>query len=122
MLKFIISLLLFICSISYGEFVLDSLTEAKELSKLTNQNVLAIFGSDDCEFCQKLKTDLSDKLTSSIDSYIICYIDLKDNPNMKQEFKIRTIPDSRIFDRDTQKNQYIGYNKEGYIEWLIKNR
>lgn len=122
MLKFIISLLLFVCSISYGEFVLDSLTEAKELAQLTKQNVLVIFGSDDCAFCQKLKTDLSDKLMSSVDTYIVCYIDLKTQPDMKEEFKVSVIPDSRIFISDSFRSKYIGYNKETYEKWLIKNK
>ena len=122
MLKFIISLLLFVCSISYGEFVLDSLTEAKELAQLTKQNVLVIFGSDDCAFCQKLKTDLSDKLMSSVDTYIVCYIDLKTQPDMKEEFKVSVIPDSIIFISDSFRSKYIGYNKETYEKWLIKNK
>ena len=113
---------MFVCSISYGEFVLDSLTEAKELAQLTKQNVLVIFGSDDCAFCQKLKTDLSDKLMSSVDTYIVCYIDLKTQPDMKEEFKVSVIPDSRIFISDSFRSKYIGYNKETYEKWLIKNK
>jgi thioredoxin-related protein len=118
MLKFIIAVLL-MCSTSYGGFILDSLDEAKELSKLTKQPILVIFGGDNCSFCNQLKNDISNgQLTTALDPYIICYIDLKQDQTYKEQYRITVIPDSRIISKNKETSKATGYTKEKYIQWL----
>lgn len=118
MLKFIIAVLL-MCSTSYGGFILDSLDEAKELSKSTQQPILVIFGGDNCSFCNKLKNDISNgQLTTALDPYIICYIDLNNNPSYKEKYSISIIPDSRILSKDKETSKATGYTRDKYIQWL----
>lgn len=118
MLKFIIAVLL-MCSTSYGGFILDSLDEAKQLSKSTQQPILVIFGSENCSFCTQLKNDISNgQLTTALDPYIICYIDLKENEKYKTEYRVSIIPDSRILSKNKETSKATGYTKEKYIEWL----
>lgn len=122
MLKFIIAVLL-MCSTSYGGFILDSLDEAKQLSKSTQQPILVIFGSENCSFCTQLKNDISNgQLTTALDPYIICYLDINKDVKLKADYEINIIPDSRIIHKNTQKTKIVGYNKKNYIKWLIDNK
>jgi thioredoxin-like negative regulator of GroEL len=102
-----------------SNFVLSSLEEAQNLSKSTKQPILAIFGSDSCSFCTKLINDIDNgQLTDYLDSYIICYIDLKTNANIKNKYKVNMIPDSRIIIDNKEVSKATGYNKNEYIKWL----
>jgi thioredoxin-related protein len=100
-------------------FVLESLEEAKALSKSTKQSILVIFGSDNCSFCTKLMADIDNgQLTDHLDPYIICYVDLKKNEVYKDKYKVNMIPDSRIISNDKETSKATGYNKNEYIQWL----
>jgi thioredoxin-related protein len=117
-LLFILSTILTVASAN-DSFILTSVEEANQLSKETNRPALIIFGSDYCRFCESLKNDiLSSKLTPHTDKYIVCYIDIKKNLEIKNQYNISTIPDSRIFINEKQKKKIIGYSKENYIKWL----
>lgn len=100
-------------------FILDSFSEATKLSKLTNKPILLIFGADYCSHCSKLKTDILQlNLSPNIDNYIICFLDIGKNPNLKQEYNIHVIPNSRIIKSGVETKPLIGYNKDNYISWL----
>ena len=100
-------------------FILDSFEQTNRLSQETNKPALIIFGSDDCKFCNLLKQDILDyKLSPSIDRYIICYIDIKKNPELKNEYDVSVIPDSRILINGKETNRTKGYSKTNYIKWL----
>jgi len=102
-------------------FVLDSLSEANKLSKSTNKPVLVIFGSDSCAFCVLLKKSIATDLKNDIDGYIICYLDLGKNPELKKEHQISLIPDSRIVKDDTTISVKKGFNLREYKNWLQNN-
>lgn len=106
----------------YAEsFILDSLSEANKLSKSTNKPVLVIFGSDSCAFCVLLKKSIESDLKNDIDGYIICYLDLGKNPELKTEYQISLIPDSRIVKDDTTISVKKGFNLREYKNWLKNN-
>jgi len=117
---FVFCLLLFSTTIFANDsFILSSIEETQKLSKLTNKPALIIFGADYCKFCQILKQDiLTNQLNPSVDKYIICYIDVKDNPDLKNKYKISSIPDSRILIDNEQVSKTTGYSKNTYIKWL----
>jgi thioredoxin-related protein len=121
-LIFVLGLLLTVASANDG-FILSSIDEGRKLSNLTNKPLLVIFGSDNCPFCVSLKQDILDlKLSPDIDKYIICYIDLKEYPELKNQYDISMIPDSRIIINDQQKSKLKGYAKQNYIKWLNNAR
>jgi thioredoxin-related protein len=98
-------------------FILDSIDETQRLSHLTNKPALIIFGSDSCRFCNNLKQDiLTKKLSPTIDRYIICYIDIDKNPDLKTKYSVSMIPDSRIFVNNKQTSIIKGYSKDTYIQ------
>lgn len=104
-------------------FILSSIQEAEKISDVSQKPMLVIFGSENCGYCTKLKNDLVSNVESSyIDPYIICYIDLNKNENLKKKYDISSIPDSRIFFKRKMKSSTKGYKKIEYLEWLDKNK
>lgn len=100
-------------------FILSSLEETYKLSEATKKPALVIFGSDYCKFCNSLKQDiLNKKLSPHIDKYIICYIDIKQKPDLKTHYKVSSIPDSRIFVNGKESKTTKGYVQNAYIQWL----
>lgn len=101
------------------DFIVKSLPEAQQISSQTKQPILLILGSPNCAFCEQLKNDLSDKqLQQHIDRYIVCYIDISDQPEYKDSYKVTIIPDSRILKNNKQISRAQGYKKADYINWL----
>ena len=122
-MKYIILIIVLVFGInnySFGEtFILESLTDAIAISENTQQPILLIFGSENCRFCQNLKNDILDRnLDSVVDRYLICYIDIDKKPEVKNEYNIRTIPDTRIIKNKVQVSKIIGYSKNSFIEKL----
>lgn len=126
MLKIIsLAFVLFLMSFANANegFILNSLEEAQKLSQQTEQPILLIFGSDDCRFCNQLKIDIiSNKLSPAINRYIVCYIDIKHSPELKNTYNISVIPDSLILIKQTEKFRNKGYLKDSYIKWLNNAR
>ena len=121
MYKFLLMVVMsiFMSNIYANGFVLESLEEAKTLSKSTKQPILVIFGSENCSFCTKLMADIDNgQLTDYLDPYIICYVDLKKHEGYKDKYKVNMIPDSRIISNDKETSKATGYNKNEYIQWL----
>lgn len=123
MIKIIFWILVFgLCStltLASEGFILNSIDEANQLSKLTDKPILLIFGADYCVHCIKLKEDiLNSNISEDIDKMIICFIDIAKNPKEKIEYNIKVIPNSRIIYSNKSNNPIIGYNKDNYITWL----
>lgn len=102
-------------------FVLDSLPEANRLSKATNRPVLLIFGTDSCNFCDLLKKSLESDLKKDVDNYIVCYLDIKKHPDLKQQYNISLIPDSRIIKDSHTLSTNKGFKIMTYKTWLQNN-
>ena len=117
-LIFFFSILLTVVSAN-EKFLLSSLDEAHNLSRQTKKPILLIFGGDYCAHCAKLKDDiLSKDFENIIDKYIVCYIDVQENPNLKRKYKVSTVPDSRIINDADTISSIIGYSKSAYQKWL----
>lgn len=122
MIKKILAFLLVIVSavtLASDNFILNSIDEAKTLSVATNKPILLIFGADYCGFCNSLKNDILEfELSPGTDEYIICYIDISENPSIQKEYKVTTIPDSRIIKNNIEKFRNRGYIRKKYIQWI----
>lgn len=120
-LIYLISVIGILLTAAYANdgFILNSLEQTNKLSQEINKPALIIFGSDDCKFCNLLKQDIINyKLSPDIDKYIICYIDIKKNPELKNEYDVSVIPDSRILINGKETNRIKGYSKTNYMKWL----
>ena len=110
-------------AISKDSFVLDSLGEAQELCEVTHKPLLLIFGADYCKYCHKLQEDISNsKLSPAIDEYIICYIDIQKHNDLKTQYGVSIIPDSRIIKSNKETDSIKGYGTQKYISWLNNAR
>lgn len=104
-------------------FILDSIEDAQSLSEKTKQPVLLIFGADYCEYCVRLKQDIIlGNLSSGIDQYIICYINLTKNSDLIKEYNISNMPDSRIIKSNKEISSFKGYSKTKYLAWLKNDK
>jgi thioredoxin-related protein len=120
--KILILLFLFLfssVSIATPPVFTNSLNKSKTLAAELHRNVIVIFGSENCVYCQNLKQTInSGNLDDLLDDKIVCYIDLDDNPTYKQQYKISIIPDSRFIVNDNQKSKIVGYELNKYSTWL----
>lgn len=112
-----------LCSISSvsadSPAMVNSLEDAMALSESTKMPVLVIFGADWCGYCKILKKEISSgEMNKELDNYIICYIDTDKNKDLKKEFNVRSLPDSRIFIDKKETSQYKGYDKNKYKKWI----
>lgn len=99
-------------------FILSSIKEAQTLSKETEKPILLIFGAESCRFCSILKNDLSHVLKKDVDNFIVCYVDLKSEPSLKEQLRITSIPNSRIIKDGQVKSSIVGYKQDDYKKWL----
>jgi thioredoxin-related protein len=123
MTKIIFAILLFFTInsslIAKEDFILNSIEEAKTLSKITEKPILLIFGAGYCSYCGSLKTNILNlDLSPEIDEYIVCYIDIEIYVDLKKQHSVSVIPDSRIIINNQQKRSLIGYNQKKYRNWL----
>ncbi len=110
---------LFMTSTLYANsFVLSSLDEARTISKETDKPILLIFGAESCVYCVRLKNDLNYGLKNDTHNFIICYIDLKLNPEIRTEYNITSIPESRIIVNDKEISMIKGYSQKEYRKWI----
>lgn len=101
--------------------ILNSLEEARVLSKSSDMPILLIFGADWCGYCGRLKKDITDNKLKNIDRYIICYIDTDENKQLAKDFNVRSLPDSKIFKDDIEISKLKGYGRAEYDQWLLNS-
>lgn len=123
-----IQILLFIiglCVISQYSYadnvaVVSSLEDAVALSESTKMPVLVIFGADWCVHCKNLKKDIDNgQLNKELDSYIVCYVDIDKHKDLKKEFQVKSLPDSRILKDQKEISSIRGYIPKDYKKWII---
>lgn len=114
----IISLLFIPISYSKEPVFTTDLLDAIALADETKQDVLAVFTADWCKYCSVMKKDIQDD-QKIVDDMIICYIDVDKNPDLKKEYKVKTIPDYMIIRKRVELKRKVGYtSKKQFIEWL----
>jgi thioredoxin-related protein len=118
LLASLLILILFSANTFSDGFVLNSLIEAQTISEATKKPILLIFGADSCRFCSLLKNDLDSTLKKDIDNFIVCYLDLKIDPALKEKYNVTLIPDSRIIQDDKTISIIKGYKTQDYKQWL----
>lgn len=119
--------LLFLCSCvnihaNEGVSIVNSLEDAVALSESTKMPVLLIFGAEWCGYCKNLKKDIeTGVMNKELENYIICYIDVDKHKDIKKEFKVSSIPDSRIIVDKKETAIKKGYVKDQYKKWINEN-
>jgi len=119
-------LILFIINNSQGLFAapaifVDSPEDAFALAEDTKKDLLIIFGSDYCVYCNILKNDINTNL-NIVEDKIVCFVDFDQNKDMVKEYRVRIIPDYILYRDSIEIKRKVGYkNKEKFQEWLLNN-
>lgn len=113
MKKYILALYIIFVSLSvcysHPAVFVNSLEDAAVLQKEIKNDIILIFGSKNCSFCEKLKNDL---ILMNIEDKIICVIDIDKNKELKHEYRVSIIPDTRIISNGKEKKKIIGYKDQ----------
>lgn len=97
----------------------SSLDKAKTLSKQSQKNIILVFGSSSCKYCDLLKNEInSGNLDSLLNNKIVCYIDIEEYPDLKKTYNVNMIPDSRYINKEKEQSRLRGYEKNKYVQWL----
>lgn len=106
-------------SLSDDTVITKTLEDAISMSENDNKPVLVIFSAEWCKPCRKLKQDINiGKYNKELDNKIICFVDIENRPDLKKEYKVDSLPDSRVLVKMIEKNRIQGYNPSVYKEWL----
>ena len=103
---------------------MNNYESAKKVSNDLGMDILLVFSADWCKYCNMLKKDLSSSVSKDeLQDIIICTIDVDNNPKMKREYSVSSIPDSLFLSKNKIKSRRKGYNDLGkYLKWLKSNR
>ena len=87
----------------------DNIPSAMEYAKQSSKICVVIFGADWCSYCVKLKNQAikDPKLTNG---YVICYIDIDDQPEMAKKYNVTTLPKTLYFIKDKAIKTIVGYH------------
>ena len=124
MLNKLLALIFFLCVNSVNNCladfpIVDDLQVAQSLSESTGQPLVLIFGAKSCAFCGLLKKDIQDGyFLMQLDGKIVCYIDVTKEKELRENYGIKSLPDTRYIVDGKQRAYMIGYDRKKYEKWL----
>ena len=98
--------------------------EAIELAKESNKKIFLLFYGEFCGPCNSIKEELmKPEVLKVLDSYVVCYVDLVKEKELRQTYKVRSVPTFFIIDKDEKIiKKESGYKSSDYlINWLTKS-
>lgn len=118
-MKTLLLYLLLGMSILYSNSIVKDFEDAIALSESSKMPVLVVFSAEWCKYCSLLKKDIDNgEYSKELDKYIVCFVDVDKRADLKKEYRVSTIPDSRIIKDQKEQKQIIGYDKTKYKKWL----
>lgn len=104
---FVILVLLFVTSISFGA---DFLTPKLEKAKREKKFVMLELGSKGCIPCEKMRP-VMDKLTKNYGSKLeVIFVDVRENPDIARKWGVYVIPVQVFLDKQgNEVHRHIGY-------------
>lgn len=118
-MKTIFLYLLLVFFVSYSSATVNTLEDAIALSESSNMPVLVVFSAEWCRYCSILKNDIDKgEYSKELDNHIVCFVDIDKRPDLKKEYEVISIPDSRILKKRIETKKIIGYDKVKYKRWL----
>ncbi len=119
---FILIILLFGSGRSCAEppIYTDSLLGAIAESQESKKEILVIFTSTRCKYCNLLKTDLENN-PEILENIIVCCINYDQNQDLVKEYGVKSIPDCLLIKNMIEVRRKVGYNNLKDFEiWLKK--
>ena len=97
----------------------DEYDKAKKIAIEYNLKLVLVFGANWCPYCKDLKKDVDN--IKEFKSYIVCFINIDNNKNLVQQYKIKSLPTSVIIYKGIEEAKKTGYKNKDYCEWLQEN-
>lgn len=100
-MKYLLAIVLMLISnISMAKppIFIDSYEEAKTISQTFDQPMIVIFSAEWCQYCLKLKQDIT-KNIDHFENTTICILDISSNDKLAKDFKVKKIPKIILFDK-----------------------
>lgn len=101
----------------------SSYQEALSESKSSHKKMLLFFEASWCHWCSKMKVETifnADVKKSILENYVVCIIDIDQDPNTASKFNLRSVPCSLIVsDSEEVISKKLGYSrKEEFVRWI----
>lgn len=96
---------------------LKDLNEAVSIATETKQDLVIIFSSDDCIYCDMLYADFKD--LKNLHNKTVCILNIKEEPQTLKRFRVRGFPTTIILNYEGEElTRFVGYKKTKYQNWL----
>lgn len=95
--------------------------DALVLAKDHDRDIVLLFTSDNCPWCDKQKDVLTDpEVVAKLKNYVVCFVDLRKEKDIAKNYRVRSVPSYFLIDKEEKiikKN--VGYkNKSEFLNWL----
>lgn len=109
--------------VKLGPGLVENYADAVSLAKDTNSEVFIYFGADWCPYCKSMKKNtLEDSGVENqlFKKFIVLNIDVDENKKIKEKYKVKSLPDCVIIDRDENilKRSSGVQSKEKFLKWI----
>jgi hypothetical protein len=98
---------------------IDSLEDAVSFAEDQDKELLVVFSADWCKNCIVMKKDIKSNL-NWMENKVICYVDIDTRTDLREQYKVRLIPDYFILKNKIESKRRIGYDRKSFLEWLKK--
>lgn len=113
-----------ISTVKLGPGIVETYEDALDLSNSTDTKIFIYFGADWCKYCVKMKnTTFKDEKVEKylLKNFVVLKIDVdnKKFKNIKEKFKVKSLPDYLIIDKENVTKRSSGYmESKDFIDWL----
>lgn len=101
-----------------------SYSESLDLAKKSNKKIFLLFYGEYCSPCNKIKEELmKPEVLQVLDNYVVCYVDLVKEKELRQAYKVKSVPTFFIIDHNEKIiKSDSGYKSSEYmINWLTES-
>ena len=121
---------LFTNNISYSDNVVKvsinspSYQESIKIAKEEQKKIFLLFYGEYCGPCNSIKEELmKPEVLQVLDNYVVCYVDLLKEKELRQMYKIKSVPTFFIIDHNEKIiKKENGYKDSKYlINWLTES-
>lgn len=106
--------------------VFINITDLEDLEKiLAQERAIVVFGAAGCQSCffQKIDCETNNTFSETVAELRIkaIYVDTTKAPEIATNLKIMSVPQTRLYDRDQQTKEFLGYTSSRALIHEMRN-